>query len=87
MLHCWSETAKSRPSFAELYEKLDGFLSAETALVIYFNSLVNFKIDYTSKYKIAIHSHYILSQYAYSNGLFREGVKRFFNCTLVPKVK
>ena len=43
MLQCWSEHAKSRPSFAELYEKLDGFLSAETALVIYFNSFLDFK--------------------------------------------
>ena len=43
MLQCWSEHAKSRPSFAELYETLDGFLSAETALVIYFNSFLDFK--------------------------------------------
>ena len=72
MLQCWSEHAKSRPSFAELYEKLDGFLSAETALVIYFNSLVNFKNRLHKQIQDC--SHYVLSQYAYSNGLFREGV-------------
>ena len=33
MLQCWSESAKSRPSFAELYETLDKMLSSETATV------------------------------------------------------
>lgn len=32
MLHCWSENAKNRPLFSELYEKLDELLSTETAL-------------------------------------------------------
>lgn len=34
MLKCWSESAKSRPSFSELCEELDATLSTETAQVI-----------------------------------------------------
>lgn len=76
MLQCWSEHAKSRPSFAELYEKLDGFLSAETALVIYFNSFLDFKNRFTQantrlQYTVIMYSANTLY---YSNGLFREGV-------------
>ena len=75
MLHCWSEHAKSRPSFAELYEKLDGFLSAEAALVIYFNSLVNFNNRLHKRIQDC-NTQSLCTQtiYAYSNGLFREGV-------------
>ena len=75
MLQCWSEHAKSRPSFAELYEKLDGFLSAETALVIYFNSLVNFK-NRLHKQIQDCNTQSLCTQFTlyYSNGLFREGV-------------
>lgn len=43
MLKCWSESAKSRPSFSELCEELDAILSTETAQVImkYFLTILN----------------------------------------------
>ena len=33
MMQCWSDDARNRPSFDELYGKLDFMLSTETAMV------------------------------------------------------